>query len=622
MTLLVSCSLGLKLGEIKLKQNTTGIYGIVLKLKSSFTNDPTNDLFVLFLIAIVLLFLTRREYTKRCKCCSAVFALCSSILLLIGRAVYKNNDLHVIFVTKFAFCKALIVAAGYFILIYYIINAFMEYLLPKLKVNEYIHTFTPKKFKITFKSCMIALIIAWMPYIIITYPCNFTGDTKDQVAQFIGDAEHSFSDRSIVYPEGAKRLLNNHHPIIHTLMVGSFATIGMKLGNINLAMFILVMIQVVFLMLVYSYTVNYIKKIGIPIIFQLVTLGFFMFYPVVPMYAMTLTKDSIYSGFMILITIQLFKIVRNEEEFFQSREEKIRTFICCLGLMLFRNNGVYILFIVIAVLLIRYRKSLTRLKSVGFSFGIPILLYWVVLLKIILPMFNIPNGSPREMLSIPFQQVARYAVEWGEEGFEDGEIEKLDKILCFKGDITVLQKRYNPIISDPVKYHFNKNYTKEEMKDFMGVWAKLLIRHPGTFIIATLNNDEFYYSVDYGRRVVYDGATKHGAPYGIDNPSITKTVRSGVVKIIEMLDHSSMLGWAFSVGTWNYMFIICILYAVYKKQYKFFIMMLPVILNVLIAFAGPVAQMRYASQWIVVLPLFGAMVWLCLEEKLKQNEIE
>lgn len=621
MTLFVSCSLGLSLGDVEVsKKGATGLYLLTLKFKESFVNDATNDLFVLFLIAIVLFFLARREYTKRCKRCSAVFALCSSVLLLLGRAIYKNNDLHVVFESTFALTKALIVAAGYFIVIYFIINAFMEYVLPKLKVSEYINTYAPKKFKITMKSCMLAILIAWIPYIIITYPCNFTADTRDQVAQFIGDESKCKTCKTIVYPEGSTTILNNHHPVLHTLLVGSFAKVGMELGNINVALFALALLQVIFLAFVYSYTVNYIKKIGVPLIFQMLTLGFFMFYPVVPMYAMTLTKDSIYSGLMILLTIQLFKIVRNGEEFFGSKKEKQITFLVCLGFMFSRNNGLYILFAVIAVLAIMYRKSFAKLKSIGISIGIPIVLYWIVFLKLILPAFGIPNGSPREMLSIPFQQVARYAYAWGEEGFEEGEIEKLDKILCFKGDIEVLQKRYNPVISDPVKYHFNKNYTKEELKDFFGVWFKLLMRHPGTCITATLNNDEFYYSVDYGRRVVYNGAETYGAEYGLSNPKITNKIRTGVVRVIEMLDYSSMLGWAFSVGTWNYMFAICILYVVYRKHYKYFLMMIPVVLNFVIACAGPVAQMRYASQWIVTLPLFGAAVWLALKEKNKLEE--
>lgn len=618
LTMIVSCSLGLSLGEVKLSKgmkSANRIYQLVWKMKNSFNYDKTNDMLILFLIGICLFFLVRREYSKRCKRCSFIFSVCSATLLLIARAFYRNNDLHVITKTGFSMFKAGIVLVGYIIIIYFIMNAFIEYLLPKLEESEFINKYKPKRFQVTMRSCFIALIIAWLPYIIISYPCNFTSDARDQVAQFLGDEDKCVTRTYITYPEGATSLLNNHHPVPHTIIVGTFAKLGKVIDNMNIAMFLYAILQVIFLAFVYSYTVNYIKKIGVPIIFQLLTLGMFMFYPVVPMYAMTVTKDSIYSGFMILVTIQLFKIVVGEEDFFASRKEQIITFVSCLGLMLFRNNGLYILFVVIIVLAIRYRKNLGRLKRIGLSIGVPIILYWILFLKIILPALNIPQGSPREMLSVPFQHIGRYAVEWGEAGFEEGEIEKLDKILCFDGDLSVLQSRYAPVNADYIKNHFNKNYTKEELKDFIIIWFKLLLRHPGTCIEATLNNNTFYYGLDYGKRLVYDGAGVDAVRYGMHSPEGTSLVRKGMIQVLAMLDESSMFGWAFSVGTWNYMFIICMLYMIYKKCYRFFIITLPVVLNFIIACAGPIAQMRYTSQWLVVLPLFGAMVWLAVKEK-------
>ncbi|MDO5292846.1 MAG: DUF6020 family protein [bacterium] len=617
LTLVTSCSLGLSLGEvaIKSKKQTNGVIRVLLKLGDSFKNDSTNDLLVLFLLGIVLFFLVRKEYSRRCKRCSFVFSVCASMLLLLGRAFYKKNNLDAIFESGFTIAKAFVILAGYCILIYYMVNAFMEYLLPKLEISTFIKKYVPKRFKVTIWSCFVAILIAWLPYIIICYPCNFTPDARDEVAQFIGDKKICKTNKSIVYPDEATTLLNNHHPIAYTIAVGLFAKAGILLGHINITMFTFVMLQVLSLAFVYSYAINYIRSIKVPIVFQMLSLLFFMFYPVIPMYALTITKDSLYGGFMILVTIQFFKIVRSEEKFFSSRKEKWILFGASTGLMLLRNNGLYILLIVLFILGVRYRRSFKRIKTIVFTIGIPIFLYGIVLLKIILPACNIPQGSPREMLSMPFQQVARYAVEWGEEGFKDGEIEKINKILCFDKDLEVLKERYDPILSDGVKNHFNKYYTKEELKDFFGVWLKLLVRHPETYITATLHNNAYYYSVDYGKHILYNGTGAPGAKFGLKNPQFSEYPRSVVTQLIKALNKSSMLGWAFSVGTWNYMFFLCILYMIYKRQYKYVLVTLPVVLNLLICIAGPVAYMRYAIEWIVVLPLFGAMVWECLRNK-------
>ncbi|MDO5520496.1 MAG: DUF6020 family protein [bacterium] len=616
LTCVSSLALGLELGEVKLskKADATGYYAWIETFRGSFNFDKTNNLFILVLIGIMLFLLVRNEYSRRSKGCSLFFSLGSSSLLLIGRAFYKENNLDKIFKSVFTMEKAMLILVGYTILIYFIINAVMERLIPKVVHSATLKSYLPKRFKITIWSCFAAIILAWLPYMILCYPCNFTADSRDEIAQFLGDEEVCKTNKTICYPEESTTLLNNHHPIVYTLLVGSFAKMGLAAGNINIAMFLLVILQMAALAWIYSYTVNYIKSLDVPILLQMMALGFFMFYPLVPIYGMTVTKDSLYGACILLVTIQLLKMLTNKRLFFASRREGILTFCSVLGLMLLRNNGLYISIFIFFVLVVIHHKERSNSKKILFCIGIPILLYGGVLLKVILPLCHIPGGSPREMLSVPFQQVARYAVEWGEDGFREDEIKKLDRILCFDGDLEVLKGRYDPVLSDPVKSKFNKYYTKEELKDFMRVWLKLLERHPGTCVMATLNNVYYYFSVDYGKPVIYIGAGSNGAIYGIKNASTTEGARLLLLRTITALKDSSMLGWAFSVGTWSYLFLFAILYIIYQKQYRYLLMILPVIINVIIAIAGPVAYMRYAIQWIVVLPLYGVVIWLCCKE--------
>lgn len=615
VSMFISFAMGMKLGDVNVRgaENMNTVILWIRKLKASFVYDQTNNLLTLCMLTIAIAVLARREYSRRSRNCSFVFSICTSVLLVIARSFYKKNSLILIFKNSFTMTKATIIIAGYAILIYYLVNAFFETVLPRLLQSKTVQEFLPKRIKIRFWTCFAAIMIAWTPYMVVYYPANFCRDARDEIAQTIGDKEVSRTANSVIYPKEATTLLNNHHPITYTLLVGGAAKLGFAIDNINLAIFLLALLQMIALAMIYSYCVNYLGVLRIPPIFQTISLGFFMFFPLIPMYAFTITKDSLYGGFMILVTIQLFKMIDDEDSIFESKKEKWLMFGSCLGLMLFRNNGLYILFVVIAILLVRYRKSKEKVRSVLFMIGTPIILYWILLLKILLPLFYIPGGSPREMLSVPFQQVARYAKEWGEEGFEEGEIEILDKILCFDGDIKVLAKRYNPVLSDPVKNKFNKYYKKEELKDFMGVWAKLLVRHPGTFVEATLNNTYYLFSADYDRLIVYNGVSTKGEWYGLHNIKALSPVRTAYFNLIKGLAKTSMLGWAFSVGPWNYLFLLCILYVIYKGMYQYLILTLPVVINVLICFAGPVCYMRYAIEWIVVFPVFGAMVWTCLK---------
>lgn len=617
LTCFISTALGLKLGEVKIdtKVYTNTISQWLAKYKASFNGDATNNFLIVLILGVVIFLVSRRIYSMRVRKCSLISAICFSGLLLIGRAFYKNNTWQVITKSRFTLSKAVIIYIGYVILIYYTLNAIMEYLLPKIASSNWIRQYTPKRIKVTMKSCFVAIVLAWIPYIFMTYPCNFTPDAREEVAQFIGDEENSKLFSTVRYPEGSNTLINNHHPVAYTILVGATAKMGMMLGNINSAMFIFTLVQMFILIIIYSYMIQYIKYLGVPIIFQLIALGFIMFVPMIPMYALTVTKDSIYGGFMILTTIGVMKIILEEEKVFSSTKEKWKIAGSFLGLMLFRNNGLYISIIIVIIFCIRYRKSIPKLKSIVFMIGVPVVLYWGGIMKIVFPLAGIADGSPREIFSIPFQQVARYAKEWGEGGFEDGEIDTLNKILCFDKDINILAERYDPVLADGVKNHFNKDYTKAELKEFMFVWARLIVRHPGTCISATLNNNLYYYSIDYAKHIMYNGIPKSKRYYGLTNPSFTSRIRNGVINIFKMLAKSSMLGWCFSVGTWTYVYAMCIIFMIYKKCYRYVLMTLLVILNFLIGLAGPVAYMRYAVEWIVVLPLFGAMVWLCLNEK-------
>lgn len=617
LAMFVSLSMGMKLGEVTVK-NSKHMNHILLwiyKFKGSFGYDQTNNLFLLCLLGIVFAILIRRNYSLRCRKCSLVFSICSSILLVLAKSFYKKDSLAPIFTSYFTFTKALLMIAGYAILLYYLINALFEVLFPRIFHSALVHTVQFKKWRITFWTCFAAIMIAWLPYTVVYYPCNFCRDARDEIAQMLGDKEVSRTAKSINYPKEATTLLNNHHPITYTLLVGGAAKLGLAIGNINLIMFLLALLQMIALAMIYSYCVNYIKSLKVPQICMYLTLGFFMFFPLIPMYAFTITKDSLFGGFMILVTIGLFKLIHTEEEVFASKRERWYLFGSFLGLMLFRNNGLYIEAIVGIVLLLRYRKSRTKRRGILFMIGVPIILYWLVLLKILLPLCHIPGGSPREMLSIPFQQVARYVSEWGEDGLKDGEVEALDQILCFDGDVDVLAKRYNPVLSDPVKNQFNKNYTKEQLKEFFVVWAKLCKRHPGTYVEATLNNCYYLFSADYDKIITYNGVNKKGQWYGLHNIERFAPVRSAYFQFIKFLGKSSMLGWAFSIGPWDYLFLLCMLYVFYKKRYSYLIVTLPVVVNILICLAGPVCYMRYAIEWIVVFPLFASLVWICLAGK-------
>lgn len=93
------------------------------------------------------------------------------------------------------------------------------------------------------------------------------------------------------------------------------------------------------------------------------------------------------------------------------------------------------------------------------------------------------------MLSVPFQQTARYLREYPDD-VTASEKKAINRIL----DYDVLAEKYNPELSDPVKITFRFRDNDDDpkldgyMKDYFKAWFAMLRRHPGVYIQATLNN--------------------------------------------------------------------------------------------------------------------------------------
>lgn len=98
-----------------------------------------------------------------------------------------------------------------------------------------------------------------------------------------------------------------------------------------------------------------------------------------------------------------------------------------IGICFWRNNGIYVVIISFIVLLISKTMKSYK-KSVAFMLALIMLLYygmnaWVY------PMLNVQKGSTREMLSLPFQQTARYLRDNPQDVTED---RKKDNIGSFR----------------------------------------------------------------------------------------------------------------------------------------------------------------------------------------------
>lgn len=524
-----------------------------------------------------------------------------TLLLLFGTSYFITGSAEVVF-------QYLIISIFLFILIFYLIKKTVLYLFHSLDKLQYEQVETGTfhrsgKFgriggllekgkalleKHPFLFSLGLILLLWLPYILSFYPAILSPDPSFQIRQFFG-IPNKYSDYAVMLDENVT--ITNHHPVLHTLLLGSCLKFGNMLGNDNLGLFLYTIIQILILSCVLAYTIKYMTDRKVPFKFRLGALLIYGLVPMFPFYAMSAVKDVIYSALLILYILMMYHFMKTHKKIKVTRW--IAFLILILGILLFRNNGFYVLLLSFPFLFIRKlnRKRLILLFVcfVAFHFSYN---------NVILPYFKITPSSIREVLSIPFQQTARYV---GENELSQDEYEIYDKIL----DMSDLAKRYDPELSDPVKNKFNKYTTKEELIEYFEYWGKGLLKDPGTYIEATINNVYgYFYPVPINWYLYYkfdDRIVDNGFDYHYNDFSTARNVLSGIGNAFVYIP---IVGFVSNIGfnTWILFFLVT--YLINRKKYKSIVYLTPALVTLLICVASPAnAYFRYAMPYIFSMPV-------------------
>ena len=223
----------------------------------------------------------------------------------------------------------------------------------------------------------------------------------------------------------------------------------------------------------------------------------------------------------------------------------------------------------------------------------------------ILSALEIPNTSIREMLSIPFQQTARYVKYYGDEVTEE-ERAAIDKLLNYD----TLAERYDPRLSDNVKNEYNRYATNEDLKEYFIVWGKMLLKRPMTYINATTANIYGYFYTDSYRWYVYHDLNSilpsEGFDYHFNNLDITRLMIRGYgcgfreIPVLKLLVNCGMY-------TWAYVFLLVVLLLTKKRD--LIVILLPAFASILIIIAGPAnTYFRYVVHYAITLPLILGLI--------------
>lgn len=604
---------------------------LVVSMKNSLMENAV----LLNGLVLLLFFLLyyKRDYLKTCKVSVMqwIISLFLAIVQLFKVAISSTGGITIVYSSMLNIVMGLIILYSY-VSIFNLLQGAITNSIQKKNVNELEKppTFFLSRmlYKHPFITTFIIIIVCWLPIIMINYPSILVVDAFRQLQQYYGEIP-----------------ITNAHPPIHTVMLGISVSIGRKLGDANLGLFLSNIPQMLMTLFGFSLTSMTIRKMKLPMFYIWINIIIGAFSPAVLGMLLVSTKDLLFTSSLLIVynIVILYYIKEYKTVKVDILYGLLFIFMSTL-VILFRKNGIYMMVPLIVVYVVKLitniitfirHKQGKKLVSISLMLGvlvIPVVLSQVID-KTLEKKYNMAEDVRKsEMLSIPFQQTARYVKNFPNE-VTDEEKEKIKAVMYYDG----LGKIYNPIISDPVKRTTPKDVTNEELKDYFKVWFQMFLKHPITYIESTAaqnyylfspENYNFYYTTltdgyDKQRpeeRKTYDVLMNKT---GITKTENKKNIQNKLTTYYRIIDSLPVIGLlsSFSFG-------VMVLLALFGLTIRLrlsegILSTLPLLMLLLTIFAGPVVRgyLRYGLPFIFVVPLMVCFTIYLNREKARREQL-
>lgn len=303
------------------------------------------------------------------------------------------------------------------------------------------------------------------------YPGVLTSDSLSQVKQLMTNK------------------YSNHHPVFHTFLIKVFVSIGLRFfGEINAAVALYCVFQILFTAACFSLTISTMYRIGVPRIFLILSIIFYSALPMHIMYSFTVWKDVIFALFVLLNILFLFRCLKKiGNQIFNY----FTLFISCMGVCLFRSNGFFAFVLTAAYFLVLWKfkeKAISAIMifSIILSFGMK---------TVLLDYMKIPSADVIESLSIPAQQISRVIINCDD--FTDEEMSLLTQIV----DVDKVPKIYLSWLSDPIKNLVracgNQDLIAQNKWQYAKLYISVGLRHPVWYMKAWIDQTKGYWNSGY-----------------------------------------------------------------------------------------------------------------------------
>lgn len=570
-----------------------------------------------FLVAVMAVIILRYVYSHldykdvRGKWISGIYSLGLAFALTAGKQLHTEENFDV--ANPVSWIQIFVVAIFFWGLFLYLLQWYSKKSVEadidngvtdnRGKQNSHEKGKCAKEFFLTW----LVIFVCWIPVFLAFYPGAFVYDAQSE------------------YVQVATRWFTTHHPLTHVLLLGGAVCFGNKfLDSYNVGIAIYTIFQMIVLSGVFAYTVSCLRS-KLSSKFCIAVTLFYGLFPVIPMYAVCSSKDTLFNGAFLLALVQMVKLsgsllVKGAEDGAEIKElckqnvvDLTLLLLALAGMMLFRNNGFYVilamvLFLVIAAIICKSRKKGIFVFAVVFAAGI---LLYKGADKTLTVVLKAHESGSQEVLTVPIQQLAR-TYRHSPDVFSEEEKEILFSYLPEK-----MLLIYDADLSDLLKADFDNSRYTENPSEFWNLWLDKLVQKPATYMNAWFMTSYGYWYPDtiinvYGGQERFTFQYRESSYFGFETelpgvrdskfPWLEEQYRKMSLELYQQ--EVPVISMFFSPGFVFWLFMGCAMCCIYEKKYTWILPFGCVFLLWGTAILGPTFLVRYVLILWFAAPLF------------------
>ena len=444
----------------------------------------------------------------------------------------------------------------------------------------------------------------------LVYPGGMNADSWCQAGMYF----------QVVRPDWGLYEFTSHHPPAHTVYFSSIIALGKKLGSADLGLFAVMLLQAGMHSAVFAYALHTMRQLGAPRYLRLLGLLAAMFSPFYVTAYPAVVKDNVYSWAILLFVTEVIWMLHLGRDYWRSGRHLALLALGIMGTMLMRNNGKYVIYPMVLLLLIvfflRYQKTGVLRRAV-LALLLPVLAANLIQ-SALMSHYNIEKGSIREALSLPIQQTARYVLERGDEVTAE-ERAAIAAVL----DYDNMAQDYYPMESDPVKDAFNPEATTADVLNYLKTWLRMGLKHPMVYVKATVNQSyPLVYPFAECNRLANGTLSRYhlfaAETIGIHDVEVAPRLNNVRNEFNNDLFYLPFTGLVCSIPVHVLVLMCLCCYAISRRRWRFLIPALPLLLSVGIILLAPgiAGTPRYAYPIVYALPV--VMAYYCSLVKKKE----